>query len=175
MSSRQGVVCGPQRGRRTPGIARVALQDVGQNGVVVRPFAAMREFESAPLGAGCGASGHEDLHVRVWGDDRADVAAVENGASRPGSEGALRLEQRLANARHGRDHRSRLAHLAAAQHGLVEIGETEPPCRRDRGAFVVEVAVRADQRRGGRAIKKPGIEMRQAVARGETPGDGALA
>ncbi len=94
-----GVVRGPQRRRRTPGIARVALQDVGQNGVVVRPFAAMREFERAPLGAGCGAGGHEDLHVRVRGDDRADVAAVENRASRPGSEGALRLEQRLANAR----------------------------------------------------------------------------
>ena len=81
----------------------------------------------------------------------------------------------VANARHRRDDRGRLAHFAAAQHDLVEIGEAEAPRRRDRGGFVVKVAVRADQRRRGRAVEEPRVEMRQAVARGEAAGDGALA
>ncbi len=135
----------------------------------------MRELQGAPLGACGGAGGDENLHVCARGHDGADVASVQNGAAWPGGEGALRLEQGLAHARHGGDDRRRLAHLAAAQHRLVEIGEAEPARRRDRGAFVVEVAVGADQRRRGGAIKEPGVEMRQAVAHGEAPGDGALA
>ena len=94
-------------------------------------------------------------------DDRADVPPVEHRAARTRGESALGLDQRRADAGHRRDHGGRLAHLAGAQGRLVEIGEAKPAGRGDRRGLVVEVAVLGDQRRGGRAVEQPGVEMRQ--------------
>ena len=121
------------------------------------------------------AGGDEDLHIGVGTDDRADVASVENRAARTRGEGALRLDQRRADARHRGDHGRRLAHLASAQGRVVEIGEAEPAGGGDRCGLVVKIPILGDQRSRSRAVEQPRIEMRQPVMGRDAARDAALA
>jgi hypothetical protein len=56
------------------------------------------EFEEAALGARPIRGRDEELHVRIWEHDRADVAAFEDGAARAlARELALQVEELLAD------------------------------------------------------------------------------
>src|SRR5271154_679161 len=159
------VVGWAQRRGGAPGVAGVAADDVGQNRLVVGLFAAPDQFERAALRPRRRAGGDEDLHVCFRTDDRADVPAVEDRAAWPGCERALRLDERRANAGHRRNDGRSLAHLACAQRRIVEIAEAQSPRSRNRRGFVVKVAVVSDEGGRDRAVKQPGIEMRQPVMR----------
>ncbi len=66
------------------------------------------------MGADLRGGSDIELGRRVGGDDRADVAAVEDGAAFLGGEGALEVHEPLAHARMHRHPAGQLAGGAGA-------------------------------------------------------------
>ena len=155
--------------------AGVASQNVRQDCVVVRLLAPIREFDHAALRPRRRAGGDKDFHRRLRTNHCADVAPVQNRAAGTRGKRPLRFDQRGPHPRHRGDHRGGLRHLTAAERRFVEVGKPQTPRRRDRRLLVVEVATLGDQRRGGRAIKKPSIQVRKPVMGREPPRDRAFA
>ena len=79
--------------------AGIAAGDVGQYRVVVGLFAALDEFEGAPLRPRRWTGGDKDFDVRVGTNYRANVPPIEHRAARTRRESALRLDQRRAELR----------------------------------------------------------------------------
>ncbi len=116
----------------------------------------------------------KQLGVGIGCDDGADIAPVEHGTARLMREAALAVEQGGPHQWMRRDDRGIFADLVAAQFGILE-------------QMIVEIAggdgIGLDRRvefqphhiGRDRAIKQPGVEMRQPVPLGERAGDGALA
>ena len=87
-----------------------------------------------------------------------------------------KLEQRGAHLGDRRDDRGRLADVVALQRGLVELRRIDAPSRRrSRASRVGRLMAGIEQRLRHRAIEQPGVEMAQAVMRGELLAERALA
>ena len=75
-------VLGPcARGQRHGFLSRSSRRsDIGQHFGLGHAMASLAELAIAPPRALLGARGHEQFHVGIRADDRADVAAVDDGA-----------------------------------------------------------------------------------------------
>ena len=148
-------------------VAFVAAEDVGEDFRFVGALATSLQLESAAAGAHLGRRGDENLHVGVGADHGADVAAVEHGAGRRRGELLLEFEQGRAHVRDRRDDRRRLADLVALERDLVEACGIDRLRRGNGARLVVGVVAGIEQRLRHRAVQQPGVEMAQAVVRGE--------
>ena len=143
------------------------LTDVGEDFAEIGVAAPGLDVAQAAPGAHLGARRHEELHVGLRADHRADVAAVEHRAAGLRGEGALLVDQDLAHAREDGDLGGRLAHLMRRQRLAVEVLEIDLARgglgRRD----IVERQAVDEQRMADGAVGQPGVEMRQVVIVGQ--------
>jgi len=68
-----------ERGRGAVAVAFVALQYVSEYVVKTDIFAPPFHFLEAPHRPRLGRGGDEQFHVGIGGDDRADIASIQNG------------------------------------------------------------------------------------------------
>jgi len=71
-----------QRSGRAFGIAFVAFFDVLQKHIIVGGLAGFFQFLETAVGADFGGRGHKEFHIGFRANDRANVAAVQNGTFR---------------------------------------------------------------------------------------------
>ena len=130
----------------------------------------------AALGADLGRGGDIELGDGVRGDDRADIATVQNGAAGLTGEVLLQLQKRGAHARIAGDPAGRLARMTLGQARIVrQAGEVQRQGRRLGCSRVAQIPPRVQHRQTHRAIQQAGVQMRQAIVRRQTGGDSALA
>ena len=156
-------------------VAFVALEDVGQHRGLVDLPALRPVFGCPAAGAHFRRRGDENLNVGIGTDDGADIAAVEHGAGRLGGEVALKGEQRRAHLGMAETIEAASPTAWRLERGFVEARRIERLGGGDRGGLVVRAAAGIEQRFGHRAIDQPGVEMAQAVMRGEPLAERALA
>ena len=110
----------------------------------------------------------------LWRDNGADIAPVQHCAARLLGKGALPLIQGGAHRGMHRDATGQAATGLAAQFGVGQqrVGKGAGGC-----GVLGRIGVAAVQQHlsAHGAIQHAGVEVRQAVMRGQCPGDGALA
>ncbi len=79
-------------------VSRIASLNVRDQAVHIGTAAVRQSVVITALGADVDACRDENLGIRIWRNDGADVAAVKDRASGAGSEVALPLDQRLTDA-----------------------------------------------------------------------------
>src|SRR5690606_19928217 len=155
-------------------VAFVAAAQVGLDRLERVAFPARLQLLPAALRTGLHAGGDKQLHIGLGRDHGADIAPVEHGPAGLKREAALALVQRLAHGRVDRDAARQPPCRFAAQ---LWIGQQ--PVRKgrrgERVAGIVGVAAVEEHLASDGAIEQPGVEVRQAVMRGEGAGDGAFA
>ena len=154
-------------------IAVIARADVGEHVLVMRGHSALEQLAHAALRADFGRGGDEQLHLGVGGDDRADVAPVEDRSAGLAGELPLAFEQCRADRRIGRDRRGDARHRFAAQF-LVGGVDAQHVARPQSLELVAGIAAPAPQVERHRAVEQPGVHVRQAVVPRDGAGDGPL-
>ncbi len=132
----------------------------------------------APLARAPAAGGDEQLGVGIGGDNRADVAPVEH-ARRPagigeGAAGAQGARHAPSGMPRNRGCASGPASSERRPGSLEQIDIGRSQAASIAAALSGSPSARATTN-SDRAIEQAGIEMRQAVMRGECPRDRALA
>ena len=143
-------------------VALVALDDFGEDGDIVGPFAPGLQFQGAPRCPRVRARGDEYFGASLRTNHGANIAAIEDGAAGAAGEGALEFDQGRSDFRDRGDDRGRFRHRAAAQASFIEIREGQASRGGDRCVRVGKIAVLLHQSPRRRPVKQASVEMRQA-------------
>src|SRR5690606_14517095 len=157
------------------GVAGVARLDIGEELAAIHTLAAGFELAGAAVGAHGGIGDDEELGVRFGRDHRADIAAIEDGATGLRREIALEGEQRLAHAGKDSDAGGQDPHLRAEQEFGVHPGHVEQFGGAGGAALDVGGIDMGLNRESDGAVEQARIEVGEVEMPAQGGGDGALA